>query len=467
MKNDRSEILKALPAIGALQQHPKGVKLQSEFGAGRATFIFRCVIESVRRRVLDGHLRAVPATDEILDLARTELQNISRSLSRRVVNATGIVLHTGLGRAPLCKEAVDSFQTFTHYTWLEVEPESGERGRREMFVERLLIELTGCEAACVVNNNAAAVFLCLKALASGKEVVVSRGQLIEIGGAFRMPDVMAQSGAILKEIGTTNKTHKKDYEDAVGPNTAALMHVHPSNYRIHGFASTPSLTEICEVGRKKSLPVIDDLGGGALVPLSAYGVPDEPLVSESIKAGCDIVCFSGDKIISGPQAGILIGKKTAIEKIRRDSFFRMLRPDKILLAALEASLLQFLDWPEKRDRLSFHRIVARTEAELEKSAKTIAASLKLPKGLRAEVVKTESFVGGGAIPDQALPSAAIKISDEAAAPGWAESTAAALRMLTPAVLCRINDEALLFDTRCLLDGDDTVLKESLEAVLRH
>ncbi len=465
MKKDRGDALKALPAISALQQHARGQELQSRFGPGRTTFILRTAIDSARKLLLSGSLNAAPTVDEILDRAEQELTGISDSLSRRVVNATGIVLHTGLGRAPLCSEAVNSFKTFTHYTWLEVNRESGERGRRESFIEQLLIELTGCEAACVVNNNAAAVFLCLKALASGKEVVVSRGQLIEIGGAFRMPDVMAESGAILKEIGTTNKTHKKDFEEAIGPNTGALMHVHPSNYRIHGFASTPELAEICEIGKRRSVLVIDDLGGGALMKLSDYGLPDEPLVSDSIRAGCDIVCFSGDKILSGPQAGILIGKKKTIEQIRAHSFFRMLRPDKIQLAALEATLLQFLDWPAKRDQLPFHRILARSQADLEKSATAIVATLELPEPFRAEVVPTESFIGGGAVPDQALPGAAVRISNPNGANEWADAAAAALRMCSPAVMCRIHDGALLFDTRCLLDDDAAVLKQSIEAVL--
>ena len=468
MSDAPNNLLKKIPAVGALLASPGGLELRAEFGNELAAFAIRSSVGSMRKRILGREPTASPEAASLLASARSKLEHLRSPASREAVNAAGIVLHTGLGRSPLCAEALDAMQAFGGYSLLEIETETGNRGKREEFVERILIELTGCEAACVVNNNASATFIILRALAEKKEVVVSRGQLVEIGGSFRMPDVMAQSGAVLREVGTTNRTYVQDYEGAINERTGALMHVHQSNYRIHGFTAMPTLTELCEVGRRRGIPVIDDIGSGALVPLARFGIPDEPLVRQSIEAGCDVVCFSGDKLISGPQSGIIIGRKEMIARVRKDPFFRILRPDKMLLAALEATLLQYLDWPAHEARLPLYRILGRTTKQLEASAKAVIRKAQLPESIRAEVIESESFIGGGAVPDHALPGRAVKLSRTDDTGGrWAEAVAAKLRLQTPAVFGRIKEDAVLLEMRCLVDGDEKILSDAITAALRE
>jgi len=279
-------------------------------------------------------MRHAPCGEEIAAELEHRLVRLCQPQGRRAINASGILLHTGLGRAPLADDAAAALAGTTRYSVLQASLESGDRSLREEKIQRLLIELTGCEAATVVNNNAAATMLILHTLAAGREVIISRGQLIEIGGSFRMPDVMSRSGAILREVGTTNRTHVRDYEEAINERTAAIMHVHTSNYRVRGFAGAPDIGELVELGRRRDVAVIDDLGSGAIVPLAEFGIGNEPLVKDSIAAGADVVCFSGDKLICGPQAGIICGKKPIIERIRRSAFARMFRVCKLTLAGL-------------------------------------------------------------------------------------------------------------------------------------
>jgi L-seryl-tRNA(Ser) seleniumtransferase len=331
---------------------------------------------------------------------------------------------------------------------------------REEKLEVLLRHLTGCEAATVVNNNAAASMLVLQELCAGREVIVSRGQLIEIGGAFRIPEVLRQSGATMVEVGTTNRTHLRDYAAAITPATGALLHVHTSNYRIRGFAGTPGIGELCALGRERSLPVIDDLGSGALVPLTEFGLDPEPLVSESLAAGATAVCFSGDKLICGPQAGLICGTAAVIDRIRRNPFARMFRVCKLTLAALETTLTHFVDG-SYRERLPFYRLLATPPAVLARRARALRRRLPAALAATVRIEAGESFVGSGSIPDTGIPTRVLVVP---APPRQAAHLATALRTGTPAIFCRIHDDALCFDLRTVAPADLAVLATRLTEV---
>ena len=345
MGNPSVDLLRTIPSVTQVLTSEPGRELAREFGHGLTTFELRSFLDDLRRDIRGGAIESMLSLEQLADELRLRLARLSQAAGRRAINATGILLHTGLGRAPLCREAIDAIAACHGYSVLQASLESGDRSLREAAVQRILIELTGCEAATIVNNNAAATMLILNTLAAGKEVIISRGQLIEIGGSFRMTDVMAQSSATLREVGTTNRTHLRDYENAISDRTGAIIHVHTSNYRIRGFASTPDVPELVELGRRHNISVIDDLGSGALVPLREFGLTDEPLVRDSIAAGIDVACFSGDKLICGPQSGIICGRAAAIERIRKNPFARMFRVGKLTLAALQATLIHFLNAP--------------------------------------------------------------------------------------------------------------------------
>jgi L-seryl-tRNA(Ser) seleniumtransferase len=369
---------------------------------------------------------------------------------REAINATGIILHTGLGRAVLPGGVVDSMLgELKGYCTLATDRESGERAERDELVEYILTELTGAEAATVVNNNAAATMLVLAALAAPKEVIVSRGQLIEIGGSFRLPEVMAQSGARLVEVGATNRTHLKDYQKAVTENTAAILRVHPSNYRVVGFTSEVPLRELSEVARSRNLTLIDDLGAGALLDLQPFGLPHEPTVRESIDAGADVVLFSGDKLIGAAQCGIIVGKKSLIEKLRKHPLMRAVRVDKTCLLILERTLQLFRDPARLRQEHPTYRMLSTPLADLkaraEKLAKLIAASA--PK-VRPEISESQSFLGSGSLPTEAIPSFEVVLS---VAEMSAAELARRLRMDDACVFGRIEDNRVRLDVRTLTD----------------
>lgn len=462
------ELLRTLPAIGKCLEHASGTALQQRFGHGVTAAALREAIASIRTEIQAGDLTE-PSIERTCARAARHLTRLATPEGRRAINATGILLHTGLGRSPLSLSAAEAVGACHTYTILEVDLESGERNHREARVAKLLQDLTGCEAATVVNNCAAATFLMLRAMASGREVVVSRGQLIEIGGSFRMPDVMTASGCILREVGTTNRTHLKDYREAINDRTGALLHVHPSNYRVRGFTGTPSLAELCELGREHNIPVLEDLGGGALVSLTPFGLPNEVCVQDSLRSGAAIICFSGDKLISGPQAGILCGTQKAVEAMRRDPFFRMFRPDKLTLAALEATLLHFVNGDEYRTAVPFYEMLGRSEAALEATAKQFAASLAAqftePSGFVTAVEPSTAYTGGGALPDTPIPSRAVTIRNAAAPSRWILDAARELRLAIPSVFARVEDGGLLFDMRTLLQDDIEVLVKVIPATL--
>jgi L-seryl-tRNA(Ser) seleniumtransferase len=464
MKNERSDLLKNLPQLGVLLEKPAVAGIKKKFGAGMAKLFLREAISEVRDKILNGKLNAPLSDKQLVGEAVKKLSRASSPEGRNAINATGILLHTGLGRAPFCDEALAQMEVFSGYSILQTDLGSGKRSLREERIEKMLTGITGCEAATVVNNNAAATMLVLNTLAGGKEVIISRGQLIEIGGEFRMPDVMEKSGAVIREIGTTNRTHLKDYEKAVNENTGAVIHVHTSNYRVRGFTGTPEVCELRKLlDRHPGIPLIDDLGSGALVSLSQFGLPDEPLVADSLAAGADVVCFSGDKLICGPQSGIICGKREIIEGIRKNPFARMFRTGKMTIAALEATLVHFINGT-CRENIPLYKMLSTDMKTLNRRAEKLAVRFSGMKNIRAAAEKDFAYVGSGAIPDEGVPSAILRISQ----PGnddFAENTSRKLRNNIPAVFCRINDNSLVFDMRTLMDDDYEYLEKHLLEII--
>ncbi len=441
---------RAIPSVSDSLATEAGRALLAEFGAGAVKLELRQLLDEVRRDIRDGTGDGAPACDVLADQLRSRLMRLALPIGRQAINATGILLHTGLGRAPLCQEAIDAMATCSHYSLLQASLDTGDRSLREEKVQRMLIALTGCEAATIVNNNAAATMLILNTLAAGKEVIISRGQLIEIGGSFRMTDVMGQSGATLREVGTTNRTHLRDYAGAINENTGAIIHVHTSNYRIRGFTGTPEIAELVELGSKHKIPVVDDLGSGALVSLRDFGLPDEPLVRDSIAAGADIACFSGDKLICGPQCGIICGRQGMIEKIRKNPYARMFRVCKLTLAALEATLLHFINAPAYLQKIPFYRMLTRPLDELRRDAERITSALSGLDGIQAVVAEDVAYVGSGSIPDEGIPTSVVRLTH---AKVNATELARRLRQGIPSVFGRLHDRTLVLDTRTLLPGE--------------
>ena len=379
---------------------------------------------------------------------------------RRVFNLTGTVLHTNLGRALMAEEAIEAAVTAMRSpSTLEYDLADGSRGERDDHIAPWLCRLTGAEAATAVNNNAGAVLLVLAALAAGKEVIVSRGELIEIGGAFRIPDIMARAGCRLVEVGTTNRTHLKDYESAIGPETAAIMKVHPSNYAVQGFTKSVSAAELVPLARSRGIPVIEDLGSGTLVDLETWGLPHEPTAREAIEAGIDVVTFSGDKLLGGPQAGLLVGSKALIEKIAKNPLKRALRLDKVRLAALEATLRLYADPERLAQRVPTIRSLARPPLEIRAQAERLlpAFAAAIGKGWRAGIQQVRGQIGSGALPVDLLPSFAL-----CARGRGLDKLAEAFRKLPIPAIGRIEEGALLFDVRTL--DDEAAFADQLEAM---
>lgn len=372
---------------------------------------------------------------------------------RRVLNATGVVIHTNMGRSVLAEEAVDAILSACRgYSNLELDLATGERGSRYSHVEGLICALTGAEAALVVNNNAAAVLITMDALCSGGEVVVARGQLVEIGGSFRIPDVMERSGATLREVGCTNRVHPQDYENAVNERTAALMRVHTSNYRIVGFHSDVSVKELADMAHRHGLPLIEDLGSGSFLDFTAEGLPGEPTVRSVLAAGADVVTFSGDKVLGGPQAGIIVGTKAVIETIKRNPLNRALRIDKMTLAALEATLRLYLDESVARRRVPTAAMIAAAPETLKRRAQRLASRLRKACGEKADIrlAPGESRVGGGSFPENGLPTTLVRVTPREGGP---ERLKRRLLSTAPPLIGRLEDHAFLLDPRTLADAE--------------
>jgi L-seryl-tRNA(Ser) seleniumtransferase len=459
MKNANSR-LRALPAVSALLERDDAAALMTSRPRERVVAALRKSLERARKETIDG--AAAPDAAAIVRGAQEDLARADRPGLRRVVNATGIVLHTGLGRAVLPKAAIEALVAeASGYCMLAVDPATNERGRRERFSEEILVELTGCEAATVVNNNAAAVLLVLNTLAAGKEVIVSRGQLVEIGGAFRMPDVMARAGCRMVEVGCTNRTHLKDYRSAVTENTAAIIRVHPSNYRVQGFTGEPSLAELVALGRELRLPVIDDLGSGALVKLDAAF--DEPLVADSLAAGADVVTCSADKLIGGPQGGVILGTRSIVERCDDNQLARALRVGKLDLVALEATLRLFRD----KDALCADHPTSRMLTEpvdvIAGRAKRLAAAIKKGAPAFEPVVEDSvSYAGSGALPVREIPTKCVVVDPPKRAS--AAETARRLRCGEPSLFVRVHADRLFLDPRTIQPGEEALVVEALRAL---
>ena len=405
----------------------------------------------------------VPGASELAERIAAWILDDELPALRPVINATGIVLHTGLGRAPLAKEAIQAIEAIAGgYSSVEVDLATGHRSQRVLAVERLLRELTGAEAACVVNNNAAATLLVLTALAKDREVLVSRGQLIEIGGSFRLPDVMSSSGARLREVGTTNKTRIADYAAAIDEHTAALMRVHTSNFRVIGFAEEARLEELVALGRKNNLPMIDDIGSGALIDFSRYGVSDEPVAEQSIKAGADLVLFSGDKLLGGPQCGIIVGRRALVEQISRHPLMRALRLDKIILASLAATLRLYRDLPLAELSVPLLSLLSTPTENLKNRAERMTPQLAAAAAVQeAEPIEDVAYLGGGSVPTQRIPTWCIAITP---ASGSVDAFAALLRSGQPAVYARVQQDRVVLDLRAVLPSQDAQIVEAIQAL---
>ncbi len=452
------EELRKLPSVDRLLQEETVWALVEAHGHELTVEAARQALESARRAILEGS-----PCPSVSQLAATTVANLNRCLQptlRPVINATGVIIHTNLGRAPLSEETQAAMaKAAGGYSNLEYDLEAGKRGSRYVHAEEILCRLTGAEAALVVNNNAGAVLLMLTALAQGRKVIISRSQLIEIGGGFRIPDVMRQSGAHLIEVGTTNRTHRWDYEEAIDEETALLMRAHHSNFRIVGFTHEVSLDELVELGRKYNLPVIDDLGSGTLLDTADYGLAHEPTIQESIAAGASLVSCSGDKLLGGPQAGIILGQEELVVQLRRHPLTRALRVDKTTLAGLQATLLHYLEGKAPQKVPVWQMIALPVEA-IEERARTWA-SLLAEAGAEVSVVDGRSTVGGGSLPGETLPTRLVAI--QVASP---DELARRLRLGRPAVVGRIEGDRFLLDPRTVMPEQEETLVERVRLALR-
>lgn len=465
-QNPNTNLLRQLPAIENLLNTQEILDLQGTYARPLVTEALRTVVADLRSGILSGNLTQLP---EHTEYAERTLQKIVEKIGARmrpVVNATGTVTHTNLGRSLLSAAACEAIQQAAeNYVNLEYDLATGKRGHRDRITEPLLQQLTGCEASTVVNNNAAAVLIALQTMARGKEVIVSRGELIEIGGAFRVPDVMAASGAILREVGTTNRTHLRDYAEAINENTGLLLKVHPSNYKILGFTSTPAMEELTELGAQHGIPTMEDLGSGALIDMTAYGLPHEPLVSECIASGVDVVTFSGDKLLGGPQAGIIAGKMEWIEKMRRNPMMRALRVDKLVIAGLSATLQLYLTGGPATAQFPMLNRYTRTTETLHDLAAELKTQLQERFGekVRVQVSETYGQIGSGALPVETLPSVALVLEPLNIS---AEVLASHFRDATVPVVGRIKDDMFWLDLRTIYEREQAWLVETATEVAR-
>jgi L-seryl-tRNA(Ser) seleniumtransferase len=456
--------LRSIPSVSRVLEHDEVRAWMDALPRVIVVNAVQSTLQALRDEVRAGNHAVEPDLESVI--ARVEEAIIERSQPslRRVINATGIILHTGLGRAPLADAALDAIADGSSgYCNLELDLATGDRGHRADHVARELIELTGSEAATVVNNNAAATLLILKTLAAGREVLVSRGELIEIGGSYRLPDIMTASGAVLREVGTTNRTRLSDYEAAVNERTAMILRVHPSNYRVIGFSESASLSELVDLGRRKHLPVVDDLGSGVLMDLSRFGLPHEPSVRESIEAGADLACFSGDKLLGGPQCGIIVGRRALIQRIEKDPLYRTYRVDKMTLLALVATLRLCADPDEAVKQIPTLAMLSASTDELAARASAIVRQLdgQLPRE-RFLVCSDVAYAGGGSLPTEQLPTVVVQWRPSRLS---AAQAVRALRESDIPVVARIRDDAVCFDMRTVREPDVEPLVAAVTGVV--
>lgn len=467
--NKKQEALCSIPSVDELIKLHEIQELSLKYPRSVVVDCIREYLSEYRSLVLslnDEDLgRAISTQEALLEGIIAKIHKTMKNKLVNVINATGVVLHTNLGRAVLSERIKESLWSIAcSYSNLEFELETGKRGSRYSHVEDIICKLTGAESAMVVNNNAAAVMLVLSTMAKDKEVVVSRGQLVEIGGSFRIPDVMSQSGAVLKEVGATNKTHLFDYEMAFNEKTAALMKVHTSNYRILGFTKEVESEELVELGKKLNIPVIEDLGSGVLLDLQKFGLPYEPTVQNAVKAGMDVVTFSGDKMLGGPQAGIIIGKKRYVEAMRKNPLTRALRIDKLTLAALETTLKLYLDEEAAIKEIPVLRMLTISKEELNKKAESLYNKLmiKLDDKCSIDIIDEFSEVGGGSMPMHRMPTRAVSVVTPNLSIDRLEE---ALRNYSTPIVARINKDRLIIDVRTVFEDELDIIVEALIWVL--
>jgi len=459
-----------LPGVDRILEHARTVPFFENIPKTVRVKSIRETLETLRNSILTAKLdirEESLSEDRIIELVEAAAKKAMTLNLKNLVNATGVVVHTNLGRSLLPEEVIGNIEVIAgRYSNLEYDLDAGKRGSRYSIIEDILCEISGAQAAMVVNNNAGAVLLCLDTLARGKEVIVSRGELVEIGGSFRIPDVMAKSGSILKEVGTTNRTHMNDYENAVNDNTALLLKVHRSNYSVIGFTSEVSLKELVELGDRHSRLVMEDLGSGTFIDFSKYGLVKEPTVQESVAAGADVVTFSGDKLLGGPQAGIIVGKKHHLDQIKKNPLARALRIDKLTLAALEATFFLYRDEAKAVRTIPTLRMLTMDINEIEQRASKLMENLKKMDAsrLRIDLIELSSKAGGGALPLLELPSICLRIQIEGLSANTLEIS---MRKNSPPIIGRIEDDAFIIDPRTLQDDDLPIIESAFEHVLKR
>ncbi len=462
----KQKLLSSLPSVDEILKSEKGLMWQESYMRRNVLTAIREIIEETRQDILKDRLNETDM-ERMMAGIQKRIERLSEFSLRPVINATGVVMHTNLGRSVLSEEMLENVKKVAcGYSNLEYDLEKGERGKRYSHIQRLLNEITGSENSLIVNNNAAAVLVCLSALANGREVIVSRGELVEIGGSFRVPDVMSSSGAILKEVGTTNKTHLRDYENAISENTGLLMKVHQSNFRTIGFTKQVEIEELVTLGRKHNIPVMFDLGSGCLIDLKPYGIYIEPSVQEIVKSGCDIVTFSGDKLLGGPQAGVIAGRTEFIDKISKNPLMRAVRIDKLTLSAFEAVMMSYLDEEKAKKGIPTLSMLLQDVSEIRARAKKIAARLKkqITEDVAAIlVIEDSSQSGGGALPEIEFKTFVVAIKPERLSVNKFEEK---LRHGSPPIVARIKEDALIVDARTVDNKQiDIVVKAVMSALI--
>lgn len=464
---DKQDLLRKLPSVDEVLGWPEMISFLSSFPRELVADGIRAALDSVRQEILQALEEEVEGKAELISDIKNLIVRSVRKYSgyhlKTVINATGVVLHTNLGRSPLAPEALKRvLEVSKGYSNLEYDLEEGKRGSRYSHVEFLLKKLCQAEEAFVVNNNASAVLLALNTLARDKEVIVSRGEMIEIGGSFRIPEIMKISGARLVEVGTTNKTHLKDYEDAITEDTALILKVHPSNYRVVGFTREVTLEELSELGSRSNIPVMYDAGSGALIDFSEKGFPGEPTISAALKSGIDFVTFSGDKLLGGPQAGIIVGAESYVERMKKNHLNRALRIDKLTLAALEATLRLYLEG-DPWELIPALKLLSESEEKVKKRSLAFLRRLRKEFGEKVDVraVATEARSGGGALPEVKIPSSGVSVTFKNLGPQEIEK---ALRHSEPPVIVLVQDDRVLFDLRTVFPGEETGIISALKEI---
>ena len=445
--HEKENVLRKIPHMDKLIKHE--IIADCGFYRHEITEAVRDVLADVRETLVSGKSETVPKDEEIA-LRATYLASLrAQKCIRRVINGAGVILHSNLGRACISQKAASAaYDAAVSYSTLEYDAEKGERGSRTAQIEKFLCDITDSESALIVNNNAAAVLLALTAVASGGNIIVSRGELVEIGGAFRVPDIIEQCGSVLKAVGTTNKTRLSDFKSAVDENTKAILKVHTSNFKVVGFTSSVCVKELADLGKHKAIPIIEDIGSGALVDMSRYGITDEPVVKESLKDGADIVTFSGDKLLGGPQCGIILGSKKYVDLMKKHPLYRALRCDKMTIAALEATLRVYLDPRAAEQEIPVLKMLSASDEELHERAKTLCSEIE-KKGGSSEIIETKSVAGGGSVPGLELKSYAVSPKSGESA----SSLENRLRSIEVPIIGRIENDRFLLDVRTMFEED--------------